>query len=210
MPRIWTGAALLALAFCARATTPDTIAPEPTAPAPAPPACCQVAAGTAVDLEVADLLSSATQHRGDKFALRVAAPVVVDGVVVIPAGTTGTGEIVHADPAHGGGKPGELILAARTLDLDGQIIPLRGFKLGHATTGVDATQKSLAASMAIGAFALFIHGHEIEIPPHTHGVAKIAQDVVLAARDVAPDPTSTPSDAGVATTAPPAAPPSKE
>lgn len=168
------------------AAAQDASAPAagPAAAAPAlvanPESCCRLAAGTLVDVEILDPLRSDKQQRGDKFALRVTVPVLLDGKVLIPAGTLGEGQIVHASPSHGGGQPGELLLAARFLDLGGQTIPLRGLKLGQSTTGRDNSALSAGMAPALGLFTLFIHGTEIEIPPHTEGVAKLAQDTVFA------------------------------
>jgi hypothetical protein len=194
--------ALCAVVFVAHAAD-ETVAP--TAPIADVAPCCQLAAGTPVELELVDALSSAKQQRGDHFALRVATPIVQNGAVLVPAGTPVVGEIVHAAHSHGGGQPGELILAARSLDLGGRAVPLRGFKLNHAATGGDTTQAAMAASFGLGPFAQFIHGHEIEIPPHTTGVAKLAQDIVLPPPPTSKAPADPASAASSVTT-----PPSKE
>ena len=49
---------------------------------------------------------------------------------MVPAGTPGVGEVVHAERARFGGKAGELILAARYLDFQGTRIPLRTLRFG--------------------------------------------------------------------------------
>lgn len=141
---------------------------------PAPHPQCSLAAGTLVELEITELLSSARQKRGDKFALKLHAPVSCNGEILIDVDTTGVGEIVHAEPSHGGGKPGELLLAARYLERDGTRWPLRGLKFGG--NGQDNTKAALAASFALGPFAHFIHGKEIEIPAGTVVTAKLAQE----------------------------------
>jgi hypothetical protein len=149
---------------------PPTVA---AIPAPAPVAdCCTVAAGTAIELEIAEALDSSKQKRGDKFAIALHAPVYVGDRVLIPAGTRGVGEIVHAERSRGGGKPGELIVAARYLELDGQRIALRGMRVG--ANGKDKSGTALALSMAVGPFAHFVHGGEVQIPVGTLADAKIA------------------------------------
>ena len=155
-----------------------TVSAPPAAVAGA--ACCRVAGGTVVQLETTELVSSRDRKHGDRFGLRLGAPLVVDGRLVAPAGTPGVGEIVHADRARGGGKPGELILAARYLQLGTIQVPLHGMKLG--ATGKDNTRTSLAVATAIGPFALFIHGGEIEIPPGTPAQARIVADIDLPAQ----------------------------
>jgi len=136
---------------------------------------CQIALDALVELEIAEAISSTRQKRGDKFALKLHAPVTCDGTTLIPTDTTGIGEIVHAEPSHGGGKPGELLIAARYLELNGTRWRLRGLKLGGK--GQDKTNEAVAASFALGPFALFIHGKEIEIPAGTLVTAKLAQDL---------------------------------
>ncbi len=165
-------------------------APSPS-PSPAPePVCCRVPANTVIALEILDLLNSSQHKRGDKFRLRVITPVVVGGSTLIPAGSLGVGEIVHAAAARGGGAPGELLIAARSLNIDGQPAPLRGLKLG--VTGGDNSAMALGVSFAAGAFAMFIRGREIEIPVGTQVSAKLAQDVAVAPTQV-PPPTTPPS-----------------
>lgn len=149
-------------------------------------ACCTLADGTPVVLELLDPISSARSRRGEKFRLKLQESVMVDGAIVLPAGTEGIGEIVHAERSRGGGKPGELILAARHLQVGDRIVKLRGFKLGGS--GRDTSHVAIGAAVAIGPFAQFIHGKEIEIPARASGSAKLAEPVQLpAAPEVAPD-----------------------
>lgn len=136
-----------------------------------------MANGSVVEIEIAEPISSQHRKRGEKFVLRLAEPLVVEGQTVLAAGTAGVGEIIHAASSGGGGKPGELLLAARYLEFDGRQIALRGFRIGAAGKG--HTQGALAASMAIGPFAHFIHGREIEIPAGARANAKVAADIPL-------------------------------
>lgn len=188
--RIYVLAAMIAAAGSARvfaqASQPEagegttgasTTATQVMPSSPAQPRC-EIPAGTLVELEIAQPLSSATARRGDKFALKLRAPFSCGDDVIIPADTPGVGEIVHAERSRSGGKPGELLLAARHLEHDGVRWPLRGLKLG--AVGVDRSKAALAASFGIGAFALFIRGKEIEIPAGTIVNAKLAHDPVPA------------------------------
>lgn len=176
-----TLAALLALAAGTQAvaqtqpTAPANPAADEVAVAPVPAACCIVANGTVVELEILDLINSSRHKRGDRFALRLVDPVLIDGHALLPAGIIGVGEVVHAMPARGGGKPGELLLAARYLEHQDQQLPLRGLKLG--VSGQDNAALALAVSFAAGPFAMFIRGREIEIPIGTRVHAKLAGDM---------------------------------
>lgn len=167
--------------------------PEGSLPT-SPMTCCRIAAGTQVELEITDTINSSQQKRGDRFALRLHVALSLDGATVVPAGVAGVGQVVHAAAARGGGKPGELLLAARYLEHGGMQVPLRSLKFG--ATGKDNTGVALGVSMAIGPFAHFIRGHEIEIPAGTIVTARIAQDVVLPPT-TAPDPTAAATEAVV-------------
>src|SRR5580704_1804501 len=78
-------------------------------------ACCHVVAGTTVQVELVDRLSTKTVKTGDTFALQLAAPLIVNGEVVLPAGALGAGEVVESAKPGMGGKPAKLVLAARYL-----------------------------------------------------------------------------------------------
>lgn len=157
-------------------TTGTAIATSPEATATTAPAastsCCTLADGTFLDLEIAEPLSSKTAQRGQRFKLRLATAISADGVVVLPAGLEGVGEVVHAARARGGGKPGELLLAARFLTGPNGQIPLRGLKLGGH--GRDTTGTAIGVAIALGPAGFFVRGGEIEIPVGTAANAKLA------------------------------------
>ena len=184
-------AAALALAVHAQDAAP---VPAPAVVSAVPALQGTAPAGTVLDLEVTDALDSAHSHRGDHFAIALRNPLVVDGVLLLPAGVTGVGEVVHAAPSRGGGKPGELILAARYLELDGRQVPLRGMKLG--AVGQDRTQASLAVGMVLGPFGQLVHGRESVVPKGFPAQAKLAQPLALS--DVAL-PAAAPSASATAT-----------
>ena len=144
------------------------------APAVADP-CCAIPAGTPVVLEIVDTIRSDSAKRGERFRLRLAEPVLAGGVTVLPAGLEGQGEIIHAEPARAGGKAGELLLAARHLDHDGQHVALRGMKLGGG--GTSQVQAALAVAIVTGPFGMLVRGGNIEVPGGTHAQAKLAQSL---------------------------------
>ncbi|KRD31784.1 hypothetical protein ASE35_12440 [Lysobacter sp. Root916] len=143
--------------------------------APAP--CCRLAAGSAVELQLGESLSSARHKRGDRFALRLSQPLTVDGAEPILAGTPAVGEVVHGARSRGGGHPGELLIAGRYLEFNGRQIPLRGLSVGQS--GRDQINGAMGASLLIGPFAMFVRGREIEIPADTALRAKLAQELEL-------------------------------
>ncbi|MFC3582143.1 hypothetical protein [Sphingomonas hylomeconis] len=157
-------------------------AAAPSAPLPAPaPGLIGLAAGTPIELEIAEPLSSKTSKIDAMFAIRVLSPVMAEGKVVIPAGTPGQGQVVHAAKATGLGKAGELILAARFLDCGGTRIALRGFRLGGA--GRDHAGKLIAATAVGGLIAMplmFVSGGQSIVPAGTHATARLSAAVDLA------------------------------
>jgi hypothetical protein len=154
--------------------------------------CCRLAAGALVDIELIDAVSSRHQKPGDKFALRLAAPIMVDGKVLLPAGAAGFGEVIDADPPGFGGRPGKLVLAARYVEQGGVRVPLRAFKLGMA--GKDNTNVSMAVGVAIGIVGILVEGGDAEYPAGTRANAKVAADMTVApASGSVPPPDTQPS-----------------
>ena len=117
-------------------------------------------------------ISSNKNKIGDRFPITVAEDVRVGDVVVIPAGSTGEGEVVHAARSGAGGKAGELILVARYVMVGDRQIRLRSFALG--AQGKDHTNDAIATGMFIGPFAMFVKGGVITVPAGTPGTAKTA------------------------------------
>jgi hypothetical protein len=152
-----------------------------------------------VEIEITQLVSSKTAKIGDKFTLRLAAPIVVSGQVVVPAGVPGVGQVIDANTPGFMGAPGKLVLAARYLDFDGRRIPLRTLRLGG--DGKDNTGLTFVATLAVGLPAGLIKGGNIEIPAGTFAHAKLAADDPPA--QAAAAPTMTPVAAAPAPSAPP-------
>lgn len=143
-------------------------------------ACCRIADGTVVTIEILEPLNSALLKRGDRFRLRLAETVLAEGEPVLASGLEGVGEIVHAEKSRSGGKAGELLIAARYLETSGTQVPLRGLKVGGR--GKDNTNAAMATAFAVGPFALFVRGREIVIPAGTLAQAKIAKELHLPAQ----------------------------
>lgn len=118
-------------------------------------------------------MSSKTARTGESFSFTLAEPLMLDGVVAIPAGTKGVGEIVHAKGT-GVGVGGELVLAARYLDHGGKHVRLRSMKFG--VVGKDRQDLAFAVGVTAGLPALFIRGKQIEVPQGALAGAKLAED----------------------------------
>ena len=155
---------------------------DPTATAK-PALCCTIPALTEIQFEFLSTINSQANHIGEQFAIKLAEPITIDGKELVPVGTVGSGEIIHASKSSFGGKAGELILAARYLDYKGVRIPLRSLRY---TKGRGTDRGDLSAAVAIaggavgGVVALFITGGEVNIPVGTKAFAKTATDTTLA------------------------------
>jgi hypothetical protein len=160
--------------------------------APAPERL-RVPAMTPVFVKVDEEISSKVHKSGYRFPIRIAEDVRVGEIVVIPAGAAGEGEVVHAARSSIGGKPGELILAARYVRVGEIEIPLRSMVLGGA--GKNRMNESLAASFVYGV-GLFVVGGAVIVPRDTLASAKTAVEIELPAQAAAPaGPTPAPVDA---------------
>ena len=138
-----------------------------------------VPALTPVAVRLEEPISSNKNKPGDRFRITVAEDVRVGDALVIPAGSVGEGEVVHAAKSGAGGKAGELILAARFVRVGDIDIRLRSFALGVA--GKDHTNDAMAAGFLIGPFAMFVKGGVVTVPAETLGVAKTALEFKLPA-----------------------------
>jgi hypothetical protein len=193
----------------------QTAAEPPASPAAPPTAAAAprigAAAGTQVVIELTQRVSSNHNHRGDRFTLRLAEPVMVDGQVVLAAGLTGAGEVVEAAGAGFGGRPGKLVLAARYLNYDGRRLELRTLRLGGAGRN-NRIVSQLAGIGTYGLGGLIVPGGNIAYPVGARATAKLAADfgdVTPQARSapasVSPLPATADAAAAAATVTPPAA-----
>lgn len=184
----------------AHSAAAETLA-APTTPTVAS-GCCVLADGTVVELEIAEPLSTKTAQRGQRFKLRLASSVRIGDAVALPAGIEGVGEVVHADRARAAGKPGELLLAARTLNGPNGEIKLRGFKFG----GSGENRTTAAFWIPLG---FFVRGGQVEVPAGARAHAKLAGAYTVpptasAPSEPAPEPvpTAAPAEAGAETPQP--------
>lgn len=145
-----------------------------------------VPALTPVIIRLEEPISSNKNKPGDHFRITVAEDVRIGDALVIPAGSPGEGEVIHAAKSGAGGKAGELILAARFVRVGDLEVRLRSFALGVA--GKDHSGDAFASSFLIGPFAMFVKGGVIAVPTATLGNAKTALEFRLPAI-VSPAPT---------------------
>lgn len=141
------------------------------------------AAGSLVAVRLTDTLVASKVRPGDTFALTLAAPMIVDGQVLLPAGAPGVGHIVQSSGPGLGGKGAKLVVSADYLAAPGGRVPLQGMQL--TGTGKD---KSLMAdlaslggwvSMPLSLVGFAVTGGDIEIPAGTTAAAKLSESVAL-------------------------------
>lgn len=142
---------------------------------------------TPVQLQLMTTLGSAVSKTGDTFPFRLAQPIYVNGQLVIPAGATGQGEVVHAKKSGGAGAAGELVLAARYVEIDGRRLRLRSLQTEQSgESRIDTAM--IASTAALGLFGFLIKGGKLTIAEGTLVQAKTAEPFKIAA----PPPATTP------------------
>lgn len=168
----------------AAAISETTVIPETSQPIPVSNI---LASGTIIDLLFVDTVDSKANKTGEFIAMKVADDVLSGTAVIIPAGSPVSAEIIHAARARAGGKPGELILSARYIQLGDKQIPLKGFKFGGSGTGKSkVTESALVAAVVAAPIALFIAGGEKHVDAGGRGFAKLKEDFDFTSMIAAP------------------------
>jgi hypothetical protein len=136
----------------------DAAAQAPARAAAPRPQPIVLPAGTAIEITVDQSVSSKTNSAGDSFVASLAAPVVVNGRQVIPAGAAASGTIAVSKSAGRFRGNAELALTLNSVTVDGRAYDLQTSTFSETTesrgrrtaigTGVGA-----AAGAVIGAIA---------------------------------------------------------
>jgi hypothetical protein len=146
---------------------------------------------TLFELETVDAVSSKTNLTGNYFDLRLREPLRYGTVELVPAGTPVRGQITHASENRFGGMAGELILAARYVQLPQGRIHLR------ASIGASGKDRKGGATVTRALFGIvggFIQGDNKELPAGTPLSARLAEPVTFHC-DGAPAPSPPSVDA---------------
>lgn len=210
MRSIVVGGLALALATSAFAQTttptPPTIVFPPTpaaaiAPISTPHAVLR--AGTAVSFKMAEEVTTKGKNArvGQRIQLEVAAPVEVNGVTVIPAGTPAWGELTGVRNKGMWGKSGKLDAQMRFLRVNGRQIRLSGTFDDKGTTGTAGVVGAVALLPLAG---FFISGTSATLPKGGAVNGFIDEDVELAFDNTSAQPMQVPVTAPAMTV--PAAP----
>jgi hypothetical protein len=145
-----------------------------------------VPAETVVEVELVNPVSTKVQKSGDTFALRLAAPLIVNGEIVLRAGAPGVGDVVESEKPGMGGKAAKLVLAARYLDQRHGRVPLQGLQLSAAgrdnSSAANVVGLTGIAFAPLGLIGLAVTGGDVVFPAGTSATAKVADDIVLPPR----------------------------
>ena len=134
--------------------------------------------GTDVVVKTIDTMSSKVAKTGDKFVVEVADDVVVNGQMLIPAGTRGSGTILFARAKHGGGVSGALDVRIDYVDAPSGRIKL---KANDINRGSDRRNAGTTAGLMFGFIGyLSVQGEEKILPPGTKIAGVVATPRVAA------------------------------
>jgi hypothetical protein len=140
VPRLAIAAVLLCSGIDATAQTRE--------PAPTPVSATRWVKGTPVRLMVLNEINSRQAKAGERFKLRVDAPVLIDNVVVIPVGATAWGEVIAAHGTSAAGGRGHLSAHLLFVDTPSGRVELSG------TLGQEGKSNSSGVVLGVLGFGL--------------------------------------------------------
>lgn len=150
-------------------------------------------AGTPIALKMSEGLTTEKKklRTGQRFQMEVAEPVLVNGQVVIPAGSPATGEVTQVRNKGMWGKSGYIGAQALFVRANGRQIRLTG-QFDHK--GVTGTAGVVAAIAFVPVVGFFTTGTSARIPMGSGIKAFIDEDVAVAfAPAAAPAPMTVPA-----------------
>lgn len=159
-----------------------------TAPiAAAPTTNAVLRAGTPIQLRLMEEVTTKKKAArvGQRFQLEVAAPVEVNGAVVIPSGTPAWGEITEVRNKGMWGKSGKLNARLLYLRVNGRQIRLTG---SFDDKGVTGTAGVVGAIALVPVAGFFMTGTSATLPKGGEVGAFIDEDVELAIANTKPAP----------------------
>ena len=182
------------------------VAPQATLLAPATPDVLR--AGTEIPLTMREELTTKGKHLrvGQRFQMAVASDVMVNGVVVIPAGTPATGEITEVRNKGMWGKSGYIGAQVTSLRLGDRHVRMTGTFDDKGVTGTGGVVAAIAFVPIAGFFTTgtsaviplgggvtgFLNEDITFVPPAA------AQPIAAVAAPPAPAPAPAPADDGSA------------
>lgn len=184
-------AAAFAAVFGVSAACGQTVAPPAVAVA-APAAGSVLRVGTEVPLKLSEELTTKGKKlkTGYRFHLEVSENVLVDGHVVIPAGTPAFGEVTDVRNKGMWGKSGHLNARVLYALVNGRQIRLTG---NFDDKGVTGTAGVVGAVALLPVAGFFTTGTSAKLPIGTPVKGFVDEDVPLAFASSAPAPMEVPA-----------------
>lgn len=156
------------------------VAPVPTS---VPAVAGVLPANTDVMLRMDQELNSKSVKVGDRFNMSVVSDVTSNGLVVIPAGTRGVGEVTYHTGKGAFGKSGKMEIELKHLELGGRRIPITG---KYRQEGEGGTTATVVTAVLVGVFSAFVTGKSAVVPQGRELLAQtdeaISYDPALAPR----------------------------
>lgn len=156
---------------------------DSAAQTPAAPTGPVLRQGTRVPMQTVQPLSSKRAVQGQLFGLEVSEEVRVDGMLVIPKGAQGVGQVSRVVAKGMVGKPGKLEVRVMFVEVGGARIRLDGKGKDKGASG--AAGVVLAAPL-IGVSAAFFTGKSAVMPAGSSVDGFVYQDVPLVRPIAAP------------------------
>jgi len=136
--------------------------------------------GTKFQLRMTDEISSKFSTANDTFRARLAAPIVVHDVVMVPAGTEVEGRVVSASHAAFGGRNGQIEVQMETLRLANNMFrPIYGVPLAP----LDADRPKTFWHWAGAGISFLKKGRDVRLMPDDVFEVVLKKEVVLPVKD---------------------------
>ncbi len=120
-------------------------------------------AGTPIPLETINPISSASSFLGQTIEFRLPSDIIVDGKVVISAGSLAKGQVVRAQNKKGLGKPGIIEIQIKSINaVDGQNILIMGGNVFEE--GDDKVTEAVLLGVLVCILFLTLKGTDATIP----------------------------------------------
>jgi hypothetical protein len=151
--------------------------------------------GTEVPLKMSEAITTKGKKLrvGQRFQMEVAAPVTLNGAVVIPAGSPAVGEVTHVRNKGMWGKSGGINARVLHVHANGRQIRLTGQVDDKGTTGTAGVVGAVAFVPVAG---FFVTGTSAELPVGAPVKAFLDEDLTIAfAPAAAPAPMVVPAPA---------------
>lgn len=133
-----------------------------------------VPSGTRIDLVTRDAISTKKNEKGDLLYLKVAAPVIVDGVTAIPADTVVVAQLTRAEKRGAFGRSGKLDVKLLYAELAGGPLRVSGTLEARGKKDGGDTAATAAAFLVLPFIST---GRSAEIPAGSEVSARLDRDL---------------------------------